>query len=877
MKIFSEGSVRSIVEIIKPRKIVAIGVETGDANHILNFCKHNLCKLVLINSSVHISTMRLDDDTNKSLTLISDTNLDELDDFKDLNVIFINCAYVGNGIFKLLKTLKDKASDEFPIMVLYNYKDPSLHGFTNKKIVEELETVPLKIEEILNNTNFDLIFTEIPVLNGLFIIYPTTILDNYPGINEVFEDYIRLNDLKGNETAEKNLKINLNPDSKKSERNNLRKNNIPISIGQMPYIYMFLKSNNGINSLLNNIKGYRAIKRLNLFDYEYYLNKYSEVSNSGLDPLLHYLYIGYKEGKNPNPYFDGKRYLSQYQDVKMADINPLIHYALWGTNENRKSELVINVIVISNNNEEHITKCLDAILNQTGNFKLGIIIGDVSNDKSREIIKEYHKKYQDIIQVVPHEDKLGKYQNLMQCFKFVTGEYVAICDADSQWLDPFKLEKMSNFLDQNQDCAMIFHPTLFCNHGQKEQYPPEDFPENKYSKKDLANENFIGNISSCFYRTNTIKTIPSVIFDGIMDGWIFNLLCSEQGNIGYIKDSITLSATEEKPDLKTAFNLKHGFFDHDEIYSKEITPSSRMESNIKERNIDHPIYEIIKTIFITNPLKKTLKGKNKTLFLINDSSHELRQHFDVFYQNIFNPKVFKKYYNNKLKFCNKRKIKYQFFIVPDKSLVCKDQLPFEVGLVKRNYDSIKNLVPDFIEYLDETSYFKNDSHINYHGAKTLIYHYIKTMDQNFTENDLDNLINEQITTINLVKNGDLLTELNWSYSNEEKEDYLHDKTSIYKNENLKDLNNSLPEEFKYNGKRITYYWENTHKKTGLKLMVLRDSSMNILYDLMSTNYKEIMLCWDHWHFNQELVEWYKPDIILEIRTERFLEQMERFV
>ena len=56
-------------------------------------------------------------------------------------------------------------------------------------------------------------------------------------------------------------------------------------------------------------------------------------------------------------------------------------------------------------------------------------------------------------------------------------------------------------------------------------------------------------------------------------------------------------------------------------------------------------------------------------------------------------------------------------------------------------------------------------------------------------------------------------------------------------------------------------------------MIFRDSSLHLLKNVLSIYFDETLLYWDHWFFNKELVEWYKPDIILEIRTERFLENM----
>ena len=39
-------------------------------------------------------------------------------------------------------------------------------------------------------------------------------------------------------------------------------------------------------------------------------------------------------------------------------------------------------------------------------------------------------------------------------------------------------------------------------------------------------------------------------------------------------------------------------------------------------------------------------------------------------------------------------------------------------------------------------------------------------------------------------------------------------------------------------------------------------------------FKESFFYWDHLNLDKELIEWFKPDIIIEIRIERFLENYE---
>ena len=84
-------------------------------------------------------------------------------------------------------------------------------------------------------------------------------------------------------------------------------------------------------------KASKKIDQLDLFDEKYYLKKYPDVKKSRLSPLNHYLYHGFKEGKQPGRLFDGNKYLKEYSDVNKSGLNPLVHYVLHGKKEGRKT------------------------------------------------------------------------------------------------------------------------------------------------------------------------------------------------------------------------------------------------------------------------------------------------------------------------------------------------------------------------------------------------------------------------------------------------------------------------------------------------------------------------------------------------------------
>lgn len=83
----------------------------------------------------------------------------------------------------------------------------------------------------------------------------------------------------------------------------------------------------------DQLRGAAAIRAI--FDAEYYLRANPDVGAAGLDPLRHYLDIGWAEGRNPNALFDSDFYLESNADIFAAGLNPLVHYVSNGAREGR--------------------------------------------------------------------------------------------------------------------------------------------------------------------------------------------------------------------------------------------------------------------------------------------------------------------------------------------------------------------------------------------------------------------------------------------------------------------------------------------------------------------------------------------------------------
>lgn len=83
------------------------------------------------------------------------------------------------------------------------------------------------------------------------------------------------------------------------------------------------------------------------FDGTYYREKNPDVAKWGGDPLLHFLTIGWIEGRDPNPDFSLGFYIRHNKDMQSLKTNPFLHYLRHGQKERwRRSASVAEAAVL---------------------------------------------------------------------------------------------------------------------------------------------------------------------------------------------------------------------------------------------------------------------------------------------------------------------------------------------------------------------------------------------------------------------------------------------------------------------------------------------------------------------------------------------------
>ena len=108
---------------------------------------------------------------------------------------------------------------------------------------------------------------------------------------------------------------------------------------------------------------------------------------------------------------------------------------------------LVSIIMPSYNSGRFIAETINSVLNQTySNWEL-IIVDDCSSDNTGEIIKEYKKRYSNIIYKVLEKNS-GAAIARNEALKLAQGKYIAFLDSDDIWM-PEKLEKQIDFMKKN--------------------------------------------------------------------------------------------------------------------------------------------------------------------------------------------------------------------------------------------------------------------------------------------------------------------------------------------------------------------------------------------------------------------------------------------
>jgi len=117
---------------------------------------------------------------------------------------------------------------------------------------------------------------------------------------------------------------------------------------------------------------------------------------------------------------------------------------------------VISIIIPIYNAEKTIGKALDSVKNQTWNGEFEIIaVNDGSTDRSQEIVEIYRQKNPEMNIILINQENAGVSRARNTAMEISTGEYIALLDADDEWLPEKTERQMPYFLSSEENIDFI--------------------------------------------------------------------------------------------------------------------------------------------------------------------------------------------------------------------------------------------------------------------------------------------------------------------------------------------------------------------------------------------------------------------------------------
>lgn len=121
----------------------------------------------------------------------------------------------------------------------------------------------------------------------------------------------------------------------------------------------------------------------------------------------------------------------------------------------------ITICCVTYNQAQWISQAINSFLNQKTSIEYEIMIyNHASTDNTESIINEYLKDYPNKIRYIRSNtnvfNQMGIQFMAQKVFPLITSKYVAFCDGDDYWIDPLKLQKQYDFLENNNDYGACY-------------------------------------------------------------------------------------------------------------------------------------------------------------------------------------------------------------------------------------------------------------------------------------------------------------------------------------------------------------------------------------------------------------------------------------
>ena len=305
-------------------------------------------------------------------------------------------------------------------------------------------------------------------------------------------------------------------------------------------------------------------------------------------------------------------------------------------------DMMVSITCVAFNHEDYMHTTLDSFLMQETQFPFEILINDdVSTDGTVEILKQYERKFPNIVKpVYQTENQYSQGVNTMAIlFPLIKGKYVAFCDGDDYWVDEKKLQIQVEEMEKHPEVDLSFHPSyrdvaddrteIMAKHANGNTIFPVE--------KSIMGHGDFAETASMMFTGSLISSLPKWFDTALPGDYVSEVMGAVRGGSLYIDRIMSVyrsgleegwtegelkKSTEERREFLT--NIDHQLNFLDEYLGKKYHKEFRQVYH-------NDIYDFVTTVNNDMRIKKEMYAQHKTDFSLKE---RLKWHLLYKHQNL---------------------------------------------------------------------------------------------------------------------------------------------------------------------------------------------------------------------------------------------------
>lgn len=203
-------------------------------------------------------------------------------------------------------------------------------------------------------------------------------------------------------------------------------------------------------------------------------------------------------------------------------------------NADGSSTVQVSILCLAYNHAAFIEKTLAGFVAQRTRFSFEVVVGeDCSTDGTLAILRNWSDRYPGLIKVLSTPHNLGMHRNFLRTYQACSGKYIAVCEGDDRWTDPYKLQMQFDYLESHPDCALTYGSVQAHRHGVID-----------YAYSGGAQQDFPSALLQCAPAINTLTAMfrnvlwpfpPELLSSGAGDMFMWTLL-AQHGSGHYMPE-----------------------------------------------------------------------------------------------------------------------------------------------------------------------------------------------------------------------------------------------------------------------------------------------------------------------------------------------------